>query len=116
MRALDRKLLRDLSGMKGQMTAIAPVMACGLSMMIMARGLVVSLEETERRYYGTSRFADVFCELKRAPLSLESSLAALPGVAAAETRARGVLTLDIPGMREPVDGMIFSLRRTVPSG
>jgi putative ABC transport system permease protein len=55
MRALDRKLLRDLSGMKGQMTAIALVMACGLSMMIMARGLVVSLEETERRYYGTSR-------------------------------------------------------------
>lgn len=114
MRAIDRKLLRDLSGMKGQMTAIALVMACGLSMMIMARGLVVSLEETERTYYGTSRFADVFCGLKRAPLSLESALSSLPGIAAAETRVTGVLNLDIPGMKEPVDGMVFSLPEDRP--
>ncbi len=111
---LDRKLLRDLAGMKGQMAAIILVMACGLSMMVMARGLVVSLEETERSYYESSRFADIFCELKRAPVSLESDLASLPGVAELETRVAGVINLDIPGMKEPADGMIFSLPEDRP--
>ncbi len=67
MRMLDLKLLRDIRGMKGQMTAIALVMACGLSLMIMSRGLLLSLETTKNSYYTESRFADLFCDLKRAP-------------------------------------------------
>jgi len=34
---LDRKLLRDLGKMKGQVVAVSLVMACGLAMMIMTR-------------------------------------------------------------------------------
>jgi putative ABC transport system permease protein len=40
MRALNLKLLRDLGNMKGQATAVALVMACGLAVMIMARSLI----------------------------------------------------------------------------
>lgn len=42
MNALNVKLRRDLWSMKGQMAAVALVMACGLMVMIMARGLVMS--------------------------------------------------------------------------
>lgn len=109
VRILDRKLIRDLSGMKGQMAAITLVMACGLSVSVMIGGLVASLEEAERSYYGTSLFADIFCDLKRAPLWLESAVASLPGVAESEARVKGVINLDVPGMKEPVSGLVLSL-------
>ncbi|MCZ7640906.1 MAG: hypothetical protein M5U12_35560 [Verrucomicrobia bacterium] len=75
---LDRKLVRDLSRMKGQAVAVALVMACGLAMMIMARSLIHSLESTRQEYYQAKRFADVFVHLKRAPLFVAEQVAALP--------------------------------------
>lgn len=109
MRSLNRKLLRDLGGMKGQMLAVALVMACGLTMMIMARGLIVSLETARDEYYVSHRFADVFCDLKRAPNALRSRLAALPNVSAVQTRVKGGAVLDLPGMTEPVEGIMLSI-------
>jgi len=112
MRALNVKLLRDLMAMKGQMAAIALVMACGLMVMIMARGLVLSLETARDRYYASHRLAHVFCDLKRAPNALAPRLHQISGVASLETRVKGSLILDIPGLREPADGLILS----VPDG
>ncbi len=109
MRALNVKLLRDLWAMKGQMAAVALVMSCGLMVMIMARGLVNSLETARDEYYASHRLAHVFCDLKRAPNSLKARLKTIDGVAALETRVRGALTLDLPGLREPADGLILSL-------
>lgn len=112
MRALNVKLLRDLLAMKGQMTAVALVMACGLMVMIMARGLVLSLETARDQYYASHRLAHVFCDLKRAPNALGPRLKEISGVASLETRIKGALILDIPGLREPADGLILS----VPDG
>ncbi len=109
MHPLDLKLLRDLGTMKGQVIAVALVMACGLGVMVMARSLVVSLEGTLERYYREHRFAEVFVSLKRAPNALRSRLGQIDGVAAVETRVSGGLILDLPGMKEPADGMIYSL-------
>ncbi|MBI4774729.1 MAG: ABC transporter permease [Deltaproteobacteria bacterium] len=109
MRPLDRKLFRDLGKMKGQMIAVGLVMVCGLAVMIMARSLILSLESTCDVYYIDYRFADVFCDLKRAPNSLHTRLAEISGVAAVDTRVNGALVLDLPGMREPADGIIVSL-------
>ena len=100
--------------MKGQMFAVGIVMACGLAMMIMARSLIFSLESTRDGYYERNRFADVFSSLKRAPNSLRTRLAEIPGVAAAETRVVGSLTLDLPGLAEPADGTILSLPEDRP--
>ncbi|HEX9782768.1 MAG TPA: ABC transporter permease [Opitutaceae bacterium] len=109
MHPLDRKLLRDLGTMKGQMTAVALVMLCGLAVMIMARSLILSLETTRDEYYSSQRFADVFAGLKRAPNPLRSRLATIAGVGAVETRVVGALVLDLPGVREPADGQIISI-------
>lgn len=106
---LDLKLLRDMGKMKGQIIAVSVVMACGLAMMIMARSLILSLESTRDAYYTEHRFGDVFCDLKRAPNSLRPRLAEIPGVAAVETRVRGKITLDLPGLSEPADGLIHSI-------
>lgn len=114
MTALDLKLIRDVGKMKGQILAVGLVMACGLAMMIMARSLILSLEVTRAAYYESHRFADVFCDLKRAPNALRERLAQIPGVAAVETRVVGSLRLDLPGLTEPADGMILSIPEDRP--
>lgn len=109
MKALDRKLFRDVGKMKGQMLAVGMVMACGLAMMMMARCLIESLDATRREYYETHRFADVFCDLKRAPNAVRKRLEAIPGVSAVETRVVGAVRIDLPGIVEPADGTVLSL-------
>jgi putative ABC transport system permease protein len=114
MHPLDLKLIRDLGNMKGQVTAVALVMASGLAMMIMARSLIVSLESSRDAYYTRCRFADVFCDLKRAPNALRSRLAEIPGIAAVDTRVTGSVILDLPGLKEPADGKIVSIPEDRP--
>lgn len=106
---LDRKLWRDLRRLKGQVLAVALVMACGLAMMIMARSLIYSLDSTRREYYEANRFADVFAQLKRAPNSLAAQVAKIPGVATVQTGISSQVTLDIPGLNEPASGLVRSL-------
>jgi putative ABC transport system permease protein len=106
---LDRKLLRDLKRLKGQVAAVSIVMACGLAMMITTRSLIASLDGTRADYYESNRFADVFGSLKRAPNHLVDRLAALPGVAGVQTNVAGNVTLDLPGLDEPASGLVRSL-------
>jgi putative ABC transport system permease protein len=106
---LDRKLLRDLKRLKGQVAAVSIVMACGLAMMITTRSLIASLDGTRADYYESNRFADVFGTVKRAPNHLAARLAALPGVAGVQTDIAGQVTLDLPGIDEPASGLVRSL-------
>src|SRR5881394_1686559 len=106
---LDRKLFRDLRRMKGQTMAVALVMACGLAMLIMARSLIFSLETTRREYYEGHHFAEIFAQVKRAPLSLLPRISALPGVAAAQAGLAVQVTLEIAGLDEPASGMVRSI-------
>jgi putative ABC transport system permease protein len=106
---LDRKLLRDLSHLKGQAIAVALVMACGLAMMIMSRSLIHSLETTRREYYQANRFAEVFARFKRAPISIAEQTAQIPGVATVQAGVSVQVTLDIPDMDEPASGLVNSL-------
>ena len=106
---LDLKLIRDLRRLKGQALAVSLVMACGLAMLIMARSLISSLENTRAEYYQEHHFADLFAFLKRAPNFLMTRVAAIPGVAVAQSGISHQVTLDIPGLDEPATGMVRSL-------
>ena len=106
---LDRKLLRDLGRMKGQVIAVSLVMACGLTMMIMTRSLILTLESTRAAYYQQYALADVFASLKRAPLAMADRVAELPGVSVVEPRVVVDVTLDLPGLSEPATGHLVSL-------
>lgn len=84
--ALDRKLLRDLWGIKGQVVAIAFVIAGGVSVYLVAAGMLTSLEETRRAYYDRYRFADDWAPVVRAPRSLIADLRRIEGVQAPTIR------------------------------
>jgi putative ABC transport system permease protein len=107
--ALDRKLLRDLLGMKGQALAIGMVLAAGIAMYVTYLSNFDSLRRTQDAYYDRFRFADVFASCKRAPLRLEERLREIPGVAVAHTRVVVDVTLDIPGVTEPIRGRLVSV-------
>ena len=109
LRMLDRKLIRDLWTMKGQAVAIASVIATGVTMFVMYLSNFDSLQRTRAAYYDGARFADVFASLKRAPASLQSRVAALPGVETVSIRVVADVTLDVPGMAEPATGRLISL-------
>ncbi len=109
VKAINRKVLRDLWGMKGQAVAIAAVMACGLALFVLSQSMLYSLELTQQSYYSRYNFADVFASLKRAPDSLRDRIAAIPGVGAVETRIVVRVNLSVPGLDAPATGTLISL-------
>jgi putative ABC transport system permease protein len=109
VRALERKLLRDLRRIWAQTVAIALVLACGVMVMVAAQATQRALLGTQAAYYERFRFADIFAGLTRAPRALLADIAALPGVAQAEGRISFHAVLDIAGMEAPAMGRILSL-------
>jgi putative ABC transport system permease protein len=109
MAPLDRKLLRNIWEMKGQVTAICLVIACGIATYVMSLSTMESLRGTMERYYQEYRFADVFAGMKRAPLAIADRLAAIPGVARVAPRVVQDVTLDIEGFHDPAIGRLISI-------
>ena len=109
MRALDRKLWRDLGRLRAQGLAIALVLAAGVATLVLAVGAARSLEETRAAYYERHRMADIFATLTRAPLEVADRIAALDGVQTVQTRVVRWALLDVPGMAEPATGVFVGL-------
>ena len=109
MRALHRKLLRELWRLKGQMLSIGLVVASGIMAVITMRGSYETLVTAQQSYYREMRFAEVWAPLKRAPESLRRKIEALPGVAAVDTRVTFLVTLDLPGLDAPAQGRVVSV-------
>ncbi|WP_417685792.1 ABC transporter permease [Roseibium sp.] len=109
MHPMNRKLLRDLWHLKGQVLAIALVIATGVGVMVQSLGAIQSLEATAEAYYERYRFADVFAHVKRAPKSAVRKIADIPGVQSVEPRIVEFAMLDIDGFNEPATALLSSL-------
>jgi putative ABC transport system permease protein len=109
MRALNKKLLRDLWQMKAQAVAIIAVIGTGVAMFAMYLSTFDSLERTRAIYYDRERFAHVFAGAKRAPLWLAERIGEIPGVAQVDPRVVVHVTLDISGMEEPARGRLIGI-------
>ena len=109
MAMLNRKLIRDLKHMRGQVFAVTLVVACGIATYVTMQSAYISLSEAQLDYYSAFRLADVFANAKRAPESLVPSIAAIPGVETVQTRIVMDVSLDIPGLDEPATGRLVSI-------
>ena len=109
MNALDLKLWRDLRHLRGQVLAIAAVIASGVACFIMFMSTVDSLQLSRELYYRDYRFAEIFAPLKRAPESVQKRINEIHGVDKVDTRIVAPLTIDIEGVSEPVNGVITSI-------
>jgi putative ABC transport system permease protein len=108
VKALDRKLWRDLWQMKSQALAIALVVMCGVGTFIMFLTTLNALRTTQDTYYRDYRFAEMFASLKRAPDSLRQRLQAIDGVDHIDTRVKAYVRLDMPEFFEPVTALMVS--------
>lgn len=106
---LRRKLWRDLLHMRGQVFAIALVVASAVSTYVTMRGAYESLLVSQRAYYDAYRFADVFVTLKRAPEPVAQRLREIGGVAAVQTRVVASVVLSVPRLDEPASALVLSL-------
>lgn len=112
MGVLDRKLLRDLWRMKGQVLAVGLVIASGVALLVMALSTLTSLQSAAQTYYERYRFADVFAGATRVPDRLADRIAAIPGVQTVEPRVMAYSTVDMDNVAEPVMAQLIS----VPGG
>ena len=111
MKALDRKLLRDLRLMWSQALTIALVVASGIGGFITSLSAVDSLALARDSFYAEDRFADVFAALKRAPHSLVQELRRVDGVADVQTTLEEIVRVEIPGLSDPIIGQLIGLDR-----
>ncbi|MGB5441690.1 MAG: FtsX-like permease family protein [Gammaproteobacteria bacterium] len=109
MKAIDRKLVRELWGMRMQALAIAMVIVSGVSIFIMSLSTLDSLYETRESYYRDHHFAHVFTSLKRAPLSLLGRIEEIPDVDKVESRVVAYVNIDVASFNDPVSGHLVSL-------
>ncbi|HSB98692.1 MAG TPA: ABC transporter permease [Burkholderiaceae bacterium] len=114
MRALDRKLLRDLLRMWSQAATIALVVASGIGGFVASLSAVESLAAARDRFYSQGRFAEVFAVVKRAPESLQQRLLAVEGVADVQGTVERTVRVDIEGGSDPILGHLIGLDRKVP--
>ena len=112
MRSLNRKLVRDLWRLRGQIIAVAMVLGSGVAVLVMSMSTFSALSDTTTAYYERYRFADVFAGATRAPNRVADRIAAIPGVQFTQPRITRFATLDIEGFSEPAIGRLTS----VPEG
>jgi len=109
MNSLNRKLLRELWRLRGQMLSIALVVAAGVMTVVTMRGTYESLAKALDAYYRDYRFAHVFADLERAPAPLAARISALDGIADVDVRISQLVNLDVPGLDEPAVGQVLSI-------
>jgi putative ABC transport system permease protein len=109
VRALDRKLLRDLWRLRAPLGAAALVMASGVAALVMAWSTSASLAASRARYYEEGRFGDVFAQVKRAPEFVAGRLREIDGVEMLETRIMHDVMLTVPGLDETASARLVSL-------
>lgn len=109
MRTLDRKLLRNLLTMKGQVLAIVLIIACGVASFVTMLTAYRGLNASRDAYYARYRMADVFASVERAPRTIIDQLQQQPGVRRVQGRIVFDVTLDIPAEPQPVSGRIISV-------
>jgi putative ABC transport system permease protein len=109
MHPLNRKLLRDLWRLRGQVIALAMVVASGVAVLVMFLSALEALDETAQAYYERYRFAQIFASVKRAPKEMGRRIERIPGVQWVETRVAKFALIDVAGFEEPIIGQLVSL-------
>jgi putative ABC transport system permease protein len=114
VKALRRKLLRDLWRLRYQCVTIALLVGCGIASFVAAVAASASMQASRDAFYASARFADVFDHLKGAPRMALDRLRELPGVAAVDGRVTGDFRVELEGSLEPAMLRFVSFRAAEP--
>lgn len=107
VRALDRKVVRDLRLLWSQALTIALVVASGIGGFLATLSAVDSLAGARDDFYASGRFAGIFASVKRAPDAVAARLADIPGVLDVEATVETFARIAVPGSADPVIGQLI---------
>lgn len=106
---LNRKLVRDLAKAWGMLLAIIAIMAVGVTVFVAMRSVHRNLTEAKQDYYRQGRMADLWVDVKKAPLAEMADVAKIPGVRDLRPRISFAATVDIEETETPINGLVLSL-------
>ncbi len=109
MRMLNRKLVRDLGRMRGQVFTIALVLACGIAVLVAATATYQSLIASQAAFYDEAHFSTVFASAKSVPLAIAARIAMISGIGLVETRVAEDVTVTLGSDGEPLTAHVLSL-------
>ena len=109
MSALNLKLWRDLVRWWSQALTIALVVASAVAGWVTTLSAVASLAQARDDFYAQARFADVFAQVRRAPLTLVPQLEAVPGVAQVQVTLEHGARLSLPGLADPIQSLLMGV-------
>jgi putative ABC transport system permease protein len=108
VRALHRKLIRDLLGSAGTLLSVVAIIAIGTGSFIGLGSAQRILEASQEAYYREYRFADFWVDVKKAPLSAVERIAEFPEIASLDARVVFDVILDVEGEVRPLTGRLIS--------
>ncbi len=108
MAVLHHKLARDLRHSLGTLLTVVSIIAAGAGSFVGFGSAQRILESSQAAYYRQYRLADFWVDLKKVPLAALERVAAMPDVAAVESRVVFEVILDLPGKDRPLAGRLIS--------
>lgn len=109
MRAIDRKLVRDLWQSKGLLLAIACIVAVGVNNFVTLQSAYQNLANAQRDYYRQCRMADFWIDVKKVPLADLQALDAIPAIVEITPRIQFRALVDLDEVAEPINALVLSL-------
>lgn len=109
MKILNKKLMRDLWKLRGQVLAVALVIGSGVATLVMSLSTIEALEDTTEAYYQRYRFGEIFAFATRAPLRLTNQVAEINGVQTVQARISRYANIDIQGFDQPAIAQLMSI-------
>ncbi len=109
MNTLNKKVIREILGLKAQSITIALVVASGIAMFIASRTAYDSLWEARDRFYAKTLFAEGFASCKPAPEILLRRIRNIPGIQDVRARIKQESVIDFPEEDLPSSGRFVSI-------
>jgi putative ABC transport system permease protein len=114
VQAINKKLFRDLWTLRGQAVAVCLVISCGIAISVMSFSTLGSLSDTRQAYYSRFYFADLFAQVRRAPLAVAGRIAEIQGISSVDTRIVHDVTMMVDSMAEPATARLISIPEFSP--
>lgn len=109
MTSLDRKIKRDALQSWLLIAAVSLIIAVGIASFVSMMSAYLNLEQALNHYYGKSRLADFWIDLKKAPEQEAARLKEFEGVAEIRSRIQFRILLDLEDSSKPIGSLLLSL-------
>ena len=112
MKSLNRKLIRDIRLSWPMILAVSAIIAVGIGCFVGMLSAARNLEDARSSYYSSSRLADFWLDLKKAPIEEVRRLAQIAGISEIRERVQFRVVLDLPDSAKPVSALVLSMPDT----